>query len=1065
MSELKSHRVLALDLGPSSIGWAYIDEPANEIIASGVRVFPEGVADYGTSKEAPKNQTRRTKRGMRRQVQRRARRKRNLRAALVHAGFFPAAAALPRQDPARIAWERDAFTLSIYALREKALQDKLSLDELGRVYLHMAQRRGFLSNRKGDRAKKKEDSDTLKEISDLEAKINDANKTTLGGYLASLQADNPHERIRGRHTRRDMLLKEFDAIWDVQAKHYPELLSDALRHGETGPASFPCDAAKTGGKPPDLLRRFGLRGMIFFQRKMYWPESAIGRCELDPSQIRCPRADRAAQEFRVVQELNNLRIILPDGEIRPLTDAEFAMGVSLLQRQERVKFEDLPDHLGLPSNTGFNLQAGERGSLDGMASDTELAKKKYFGRLWHEFPDDKKNAIVRAILDSDENRGLTALLDLGIDKALADSLLDAHLKEGHASYGLATIEKLLPFLRRRMPLSSAKGPCAIHAAGYKLPWERDVKLGEVLPMPPKITNPLVRQAIFEVRKLVNAIVKEYGRPDTIHVELARDVKGNSIQRDRLSKEMRAREALRKEAATEIRAADTSVSRDAIERVLLWKEQGKKCMYSGNSISLNQLLGGEVDIDHLLPYSQSLDDSLMNKVVCFRPENSAKGNRTVYEWLAGTNEAKYENILQRAGKLPINIRNRKFAKFTQEHCQIDDFIARQLTDTAYITRTVVAYLRHVCPTVIGTKGQLTARLRHDWGLDTILNPEGKPQKSREDHRHHAVDAIVIALTNPSRLQQLARTRRHALDYEPMPEPWPSFHAHVADIIDKINVSHRVPRGIYGPLHEETIYGATQQKPGGTKNNRPWAKNWKEEEGVYVLRKPLEALSLNEVDKIRDDRIREIVSERLTTFNLIAGRKKRGDGDQDAPAGKGAIPKEVWKEPLLLYPRKGKKDGTPTVIKKVRITKPEQSIVPLRDGGKSCVKPGSIHHVAIFEITDTKGKKKQIPRFVSMFDAAKRKSARLPIVERIHPDFPNARFVMYLRPGEMVFGTFKGHESLVRFNTAASTQGQLYFVKHTDARPSATRDQFAVNANTLNGTKVFMDPLGRLKPADA
>src|SRR5262249_2108380 len=151
---------------------------------------------------------------------------------------------------------------------------------------------------------------------------------------------------------------------------------------------------------------------------------------------------------------------------------------------------------------------------------------------------------------------------------------------------------------------------------------------------------------------------------------------------------------------------------------------------------------------------------------------------------------------------------------QEHCQLDDFIARQLNDTAYITRTVVAYLKHVCPTVIGTKGQLTARLRHDWGLDTILNPEHKPEKSREDHRHHAVDAIVIALTNPSRLQQLAKTKRHAADYERMPEPWSAFRDQVADVIAKMYVSHRVPRGIYGPLHEETIYGATQQVKYGT-----------------------------------------------------------------------------------------------------------------------------------------------------------------------------------------------------------------------------------------------------------
>lgn len=1065
MTESKSKHVLALDLGPSSIGWAYIDEPQQRILAAGVRIFPEGVADYGTSKEAPKNQTRRTKRGMRRQVQRRARRKRNLRAALVVAGIFPPAADLPRQHPDRVAWERKEFATNIYELRDKALQGKLSLVELGRVLLHLAQRRGFLSNRKGDKAKQKEDSETLKEISHLEQSINAANQPTLGAYLASLQSSNPHERIRGKHTRRSMLIEEFENVWEAQARHYPDLLTDAIKNGEVGIVSFPNKTIQTGGKPKDLLRRFGLRGMIFFQRKMYWPKSALGRCDLDPSQERCPRADRAAQEFRLLQELNNLQVILPDGEIRPLLDTEFAAAVKLLSRQASVNFTDLPGYLDLPVNSAFNLQAGERTSLDGLATDAELAKKKYFGRQWHEIPEKKKNEIVRSILEKDEKDALEKLRALGIDDELASSLLSVNLKDGYSNYGLATIEKLLPYLRQRMPLSSAKGKCAIKEAGFRLPWEREVKLGEVLPMPPKITNPLVRQAVFEVRKLVNAIVKEYGRPDTIHVELARDVKGNAIQRARQASDMRARETLRKEAAEEIRKAGVKVSRDAIDRVLLWKEQRKECIYSGKSISLTQLLQGEVDVDHLLPYSRSLDDSLMNKVVAFRSENAAKGNRTVHEWLAGTNAQKYENILQRAAKLPIEVRNRKFPKFTQEDCQIDDFIARQLTDTAYITRTVVAYLRHVCPTVIGTKGQLTARLRHDWGLDTILNPEKKPEKSREDHRHHAIDALVIALTNPARLQQLAKATRFGVDREPMPEPWPGFHAQVAECIGKMYVSHRVPRGIYGPLHDETIYGATQQVLGGTKQNRPWAKNWKEEEGVYVLRKPLESLSLNEVDKIRDDRIRELVIDRLKSHHLIAGRKKRGANDEEATAARGGIPKEVWQEPLLLFPRNSQKAGTPTVIKKVRITKPEKSIVPLRDGGKAYVKPGSIHHVAIFELIDTKGTKKRIPRFVSMLDAAKRRRARLPIVERVHPDFPDARFLMYLRPGELVFGTFRKRHCLVRFITAASTQGQIYFVDHTDARPSATRDRFAVNANTLDGNKVHIDILGRLMLADA
>jgi CRISPR-associated endonuclease Csn1 len=383
------------------------------------------------------------------------------------------------------------------------------------------------------------------------------------------------------------------------------------------------------------------------------------------------------------------------------------------------------------------------------------------------------------------------------------------------------------------------------------PWERPVKGGQFLGRPPAVTNPLVRQALVEVRKLVNAIVREFGKPHAIHVELAREVKGTASQRAQRSKDMRERELRRAAAARAIEELGEKPTRGKIDRYLLWQEQRELCIYSGRSISPAQLFGGEVDVDHILPESQSLDDSLMNKVVCFRSENADKGQRTVHEWLAATNPDKYEQVLQRAARLPIEIRNRKRPRFSQTSCQLDHFINRQLTDTAYITSFVVAYLKAVCPDVLGTKGQLTAELRHQWGLDKILSPDGTGAKNRADHRHHAVDAIVIALTDRSRLQQLARRRSG----ESLPPPWPTFWNDAAATINAINVSHRARRKVAGRLHEETIYGATQKASGGTKQDRPWAKNWVEEDGVYVLRKPLEALSLSEVERIRDERVRD------------------------------------------------------------------------------------------------------------------------------------------------------------------------------------------------------------------
>jgi CRISPR-associated endonuclease Csn1 len=236
---------------------------------------------------------------------------------------------------------------------------------------------------------------------------------------------------------------------------------------------------------------------------------------------------------------------------------------------------------------------------------------------------------------------------------------------------------------------------------------------DFLPKPPPITNPLVRQALYEVRRLINAIIREYGRPTHIHIELAREVKGTPIDRARRTHEMREREQQRDDAAEEIREMGVRVTRDAIDRYLLWQEQHRECIYSGRPISQAQLFGGEIDVDHILPRQRSLDNSFMNRVVCFRSENAAKKDQTPWEWLAETNSAKYEAVLQRTKHLPYP----KAQRFRQQHIELEDFFARQFVDTTYITTQVHQYVRCLGADVLCTKGMRTADLRQHWGLNT------------------------------------------------------------------------------------------------------------------------------------------------------------------------------------------------------------------------------------------------------------------------------------------------------------------------------------------------------------
>jgi CRISPR-associated endonuclease Csn1 len=1044
---------LALDIGTNSIGWAVVSEDEKRIVAAGVRVFPEGVDRDQKGGEIPKNQQRRMSRGMRRQVARRARRRKVVRQALVAAGLLPPEADGPAADVHRRRWEDDAFARADpYVLRRRALDEKLHPFEIGRLLLHLTQRRGFLSNRKGDRQKKKEDSDLLKEISVLQQSIHDTGDRTLGEHLARRQQDEPDRRVRGLHTHRQMYLAEFEAIWQAQAPHHPELLTDQLKWGSVGPQEYPAAPRQTGGGAARLLARFGLHGLIFFQRPMYWPKSVVGRCELDPKQKRCPRADRVAQEFRILLEVNNLRIITAGGEELQLTDDQRQTVLGLLMQKDKVTFDELRKKLGLGERDGFNLEAGGRSKLDGHVTDAAL--KKCAGKAWLTRPDDERNAIVQSLIHDEERTfRLRAKPEWGIDNELADRLLDAHLPEGFSSYGRLTIERLLPHLRRGMPLLSRDGrPCAVREAGYLAPWDRPIKGGSSLGPPPKMTNPIVGQALYEVRKVVNAIVREYGKPSRVVVELAREAKGSAAQRDRQSREMHERRQRRDAAAERIGEAGLKPTRAAIERVLLWDEQQGVCIYSGLCIGLAQLLGGEADVDHILPYSQSLDNSLMNKVVCFRRENADKAQRTVHGWLAESDPKKYEQVLQRAARLPIDIRNRKLPRFSQPTCELEQFITRQLTDTAFITSTVKQYLEILGCDVICSKGQMTAELRHQWGVNDILRDDALDVKNRDDHRHHALDAIIIALTTRPRLQKLARRGGEKLAL-----PWETFWEDAQRAVAAINVSHRARRKVAGALHEDTVYGATQKVAGGTIADRPWAKGWKEAPGVYVLRKPLTALSLGEVARIRDDRVREVVEQRLEKHGLKPGRK----AGEDAAGGR-KIPPAVWTEPLYLTPRRGV--GTATHIRSVRLLKPEDSIVPLGTTRVKYVKPGSLHHLVIFECDGPKGKSRREAVFVSMLEASRRVTAREPLIRREHPTNPAARFVMSLSRGETVRGVFKDAERLVRFVTAASTQGQLYFAEHSDARPSGTLVKYAVKASTLKAHKVIVDVIGRVYPAN-
>lgn len=399
----------------------------------------------------------------------------------------------------------------------------------------------------------------------------------------------------------------------------------------------------------------------------------------------------------------------------------------------------------------------------------------------------------------------------------------------------------------------------------------------LLPPAPVLSNPVVRKAIHEVRRHVIAHIRKHGcRPDRVIIELARETKQSEKVRNAILAANRKREKERKQIIEQFELAGEPLNQQqkATERVLLCRQQNGICPYShldqGESRTITEeqaALGTDLETDHIVPRSRSQDNGFNNKVLCYRATNRGKGNQTPKEWLS---PEQFERLCQRFEFWKKDKRlARKWENLTRDAPATEEFAASQLTDAAYAATQVGEYLESALyggrtdgkRRIFFTKGYYTAMLRRDWGLveeriDTGWHgdaagestkadtddarahdrvPARKGKKDRSDHRHHAIDAVVIALSDSQRVQQVARDaawqaeHRERTGFTPprptMKPPWgtkEAFRRQVLDAVGRLVVSHRpVKRKLVGAFHEETHYGpvvkrdrrfATAKQPG-------------------------------------------------------------------------------------------------------------------------------------------------------------------------------------------------------------------------------------------------------------
>lgn len=823
--------VLGLDLGATSLGWSVVelgnDDVPLRLERMGVRIFSDG---RDSKTKEPLAVARRTARGMRKRRDRYVMRRETLMNKLIKYGL------MPESEAERKALER----LNPYELRVKGLDEKLLPYELGRALFHINQRRGFKSNRKADR--KNDEAGAMKEaIGRLTKAMTASGARTLGEYLYSLN--------KGRESTQDFTPVRVRTHLEKSKIAYSMYPTREMYEAEVRQIFLKQDLSDE--IKADLFKT------IFNQRPLKTPPK--GHCPFEKSEERCYIAFPAFQRFRALQQINQLRVRddfteveLDDEQKRELRHW-LLDDFSKLDKNYRLTFAAVRKILKLPK-VKFNLESERRKGLD--ADKTTALLRPLFGTVWA----DKQDEIVDLLLNTESEDDIkTALLKYGLSDDQIKQVLDADLPDGTGSLSLKAINKINPFLEQGLLYDKA-----VVAAGYvfskkfdKLPEKYESFInpengeifnelpyyGQALPEQViggtgkdedkkddakyygKINNPTVHIALNQVRRLVNALVKKYGHPNSIVVELARDLKLSRDEKKRVEKEQAQNEAENKKIGDELTRLGIKNNYDNRMKYKLWEDSAKDptqrcCPFCGKPIPGAELaMSAEFEIEHLLPFSRSYLDARSNKVLSCRRCNREKGNRS--PWEAFHNDAKrWNEILARVENLPENKRWKfnedAFKKLQDEK---GDVLARMMTDTQYMSRIARQYLCFAANPrfVYGIPGQLTSKLRDHWGLNSILSEQ--KEKDRTDHRHHAIDAFVVACTSRGTLQKYATERR---DFGEMPQekaphiPFPTFRlSEIKDAFDKIVISHKPDHGnpqkairdgkTVAKLHEETYYG--------------------------------------------------------------------------------------------------------------------------------------------------------------------------------------------------------------------------------------------------------------------
>lgn len=989
-------RILGIDVGTNSLGWAVVDRQDDRdqytLVRKGCYIFQEGVKIEG-KQESSKASERTSYRAKRRQYFRRRLRKVEVLKVLVRYGWCPYLSdealhdwqvkKVYPMDQDFMLWQRtdEADGKNPYVYRHRCLHERLDLAleadryTLGRALYHLAQRRGFLSNRL-DQTEEKETGVVKDGISNLSRDMQAMGCEYLGDYFYNLYAEKGNSvRLRSRYTgREEHYRREFDAICRRQ-----QLSESQVR---------------------ELARA------LYFQRPLKSQRQGVGRCTFEPKRARCADSHPDFERFRMLQFLNGVKVQGPtDTALRPLTDEERAKAESLFYRKRKPQFdfEDIAKKI-----------AGGKGKYQHI-KDAGDRPYKFNYRMSQSAPGCPTTAQLRDIFGDNYVEAIDARYQQGTAKTPADKVYDVwnvlysfsspaclrqwavdklhlsaddaerfssiRLSRNFASLSLAAIRRILPWLELKMLYSHAVFMAKIPDIVGHATWQayaptitadiaplfaddrpkmsaRDMPLedcvkdyltnnfelgpgaadslyhpsmlnpypdarpnadGLVLLGSPRtnaVRNPMAMRSLHQVRRVINALLTDRTiNADTeVHIEYAREL-NDANKRAAISKDNEAREKKHQDCVKEIAALyKKETGRDIVPtetdvlKYMLWEEQDKKCLYTGKQIGITQFIGPnpEYDIEHTIPRSLGGDSTMENLTLC-----DSRFNREVKRTLLPAELPNHADILARLApwqeeiqklkaqidrtrtnpsmdktqkdkriqgkhklRMQLSYLQQKYARFTMTEVP-EGFSRRQGAGIGLIGKYAGLFLRTVFHPVGDShrtnvrvvKGAATAEFRKIWGLQ-----DDNESKSRDNHVHHCIDAIVIACISPAAYSSLARYYRQYEQYEwgevsrpVFPKPWPTFTEDVKALAGDILVVHNTPDHMSQParrrvkiakgrtvvlqcdtargcLHKDTYYGAISTKG----------------EVRYVTRQRLSELKgEKDIDQIVDPAVRDIV----------------------------------------------------------------------------------------------------------------------------------------------------------------------------------------------------------------